>query len=58
MKLVSFKLPEGLLDAVDELVRRNMYSNRSEVFRVAIRDLVRKELDKPALGISLRKEAL
>ena len=44
MKLVSVKMPEALIEAMDELVRRGLYPSRSAVLRIAVRDLLREEL--------------
>lgn len=44
MKLVTVKLPEIYLEGLDELIKLGRYSSRSEVIRVAIRDLLKKEL--------------
>jgi len=44
MKLVTVKLPEIYVEGLDELVKIGRYSSRSEVIRVAIRDLLKKEL--------------
>ncbi|MEM0380577.1 MAG: ribbon-helix-helix domain-containing protein [Desulfurococcaceae archaeon] len=44
MKLVTVKLPEIYVEGLDELVKVGRYSSRSEVIRVAIRDLLKKEL--------------
>jgi Arc/MetJ-type ribon-helix-helix transcriptional regulator len=44
MKLVTVKLPEALIDGMDDLVRAGMYPSRSSVIRAAVRDLLRKEL--------------
>lgn len=46
LKLISVKLPEALIEGMDELVKLGMYPNRSAVIRTAIRDLLRKELWK------------
>ena len=43
-KLISFKCPEAFLEGLNELVRAKIYPSRSEVIRVAIRDLLRREL--------------
>ena len=37
-------MPESYVDGVDELIGRNKYPNRSEVIRIAIRDLLVDEL--------------
>ncbi|MHA1488762.1 MAG: ribbon-helix-helix domain-containing protein [Promethearchaeota archaeon] len=44
-------MPEMYLEGIEELVNMNMYPNRSEVIRVAIRDLLKTELSSV-----LRKE--
>ncbi len=44
MKLVTVKLPEALIEGVDELVRSGMYPSRSAAIRAAVRDLLRREL--------------
>ena len=43
MKLVSMKIPEAMLEMLDDLVRRRRYPSRSEAIRAAIRDLIKKE---------------
>lgn len=37
-------MPESYVDGVDKLIKRGMYPNRSEVIRIAIRDLLVDEL--------------
>ncbi len=44
MKLVTVKLPEALIQGIDELVRSGMYPSRSAAIRAAVRDLLRREL--------------
>jgi len=44
MNLISVKIPENSLEGLDDLVRLGVYPSRSEAIRVAIRDLLRKEL--------------
>ena len=46
MKLVTVKIPEALIDGMDELVKKGMYPSRSSAVRTAVRDLLRKELWK------------
>ncbi len=53
MKLVTVKLPEVYVKAIDELVKAGRYSSRSEVIRIAVRDLLRQEIFQPEL--TLRK---
>ncbi len=44
MKLVTVKLPERLVDGVDELVKGGVYHSRSDAIRTAVRDLLKREL--------------
>jgi Arc/MetJ-type ribon-helix-helix transcriptional regulator len=44
MKLLSLKMPDALVEGMDELVRRRLYPSRSAVIRAAIHDLLKKEL--------------
>ncbi|ASI99101.1 ribbon-helix-helix domain-containing protein [Thermococcus celer] len=44
MRIISVQLPQGLINAMDQLVKRGVYPNRSEVIREAIRELLKKEL--------------
>ena len=44
MKLITCHLPEAYLSGIEELVNLNVYPNRSEVIRVAVRDLLKDEL--------------
>ena len=43
-KLISFKCPEAYIEGLIELVRAGIYPSRSEAIRIAIRDLLQKEL--------------
>ena len=38
MALISFHLPQEMLQQLEELVRRGLFPNRSEAVRAAIRD--------------------
>ncbi len=44
MKLVTVKMPETYVEGLDELVRMGRYSSRSEAIRVAVRELLKREL--------------
>ncbi len=44
MKLVTVKMSEIYVNGLDKLVEIGMYPSRSEAIRVAIRDLLRREL--------------
>ena len=45
MKLITLNLPDRYLDGIEVLVREEIYPNRSEAIRSAIRDLLRKETE-------------
>lgn len=44
MRLVTVKMPETYVEGLDELVRLGKYTNRSEAIRIAIRELLKREL--------------
>ena len=44
MRLITVKVPESYIEGLDDLVRSGRYSSRSEAIRIAIRDLLRREL--------------
>ncbi|RDE17458.1 MAG: transcriptional regulator [Candidatus Thorarchaeota archaeon] len=44
MRLIAVHLPEKLVDDIQRLVDNGLYPNRSETIRIAIRDLLKKEL--------------
>jgi len=44
VKLITVHVPEIYIRGIEELVNSNVYPNRSEVIRVAIRDLLKSEL--------------
>lgn len=48
MKLVTVKLPEALIEGLDELVRSSMYPSRSAAIRAAVRDMLKQELWRTA----------
>ncbi|UYP46445.1 hypothetical protein NEF87_002730 [Candidatus Lokiarchaeum ossiferum] len=43
MKLITLNLPEPYLEGLEKLVQEELYPNRSEAIRHAVRDLIRKE---------------
>jgi len=56
MRVVTICLPETYVEGVDELIGQNKYPNRSEVIRIAIRDLLVDELwgeRKPSSSLPL-----
>ncbi|MEA2069800.1 MAG: ribbon-helix-helix domain-containing protein [Asgard group archaeon] len=44
MQLLTVHVPEGFLEGLEELVKQKRYPNKSEIVRMAIRDLLRDEL--------------
>ncbi|MEM4952205.1 MAG: ribbon-helix-helix domain-containing protein [Ignisphaera sp.] len=44
MRIVTVKLPEAYIEAIDELVRMGIYTSRSEAIRAAIREMIKREL--------------
>ena len=44
MKRVSIRLPSDILKEIDYLVKLNIFHSRSDFIRIAIRELLRKEL--------------
>ncbi|ESQ26474.1 MAG: Ribbon-helix-helix protein, copG family [uncultured Acidilobus sp. JCHS] len=49
VKLVTVKMPDLYVRAIDELVKEERYSSRSEVIRVAVRELLKRELWRETL---------
>ena len=43
MKLVTLNLPQAYLDGLEKLVQEEIYPNRSEAIRFAVRDMIRRE---------------
>jgi len=54
-KIVSVKLPVGLIEALDELIQRGYFQNRSDAIREAIRKLLTnyRELDSQKISSGL-----
>jgi len=44
LKLITINLPETYLKDLDELVQEDLYPNRAEVIRTAVRDLLAEEV--------------
>jgi antitoxin ParD1/3/4 len=43
MKLITLNLPQAYIDGLEKLVQMEIYPNRSEAIRMAVRDFLRKE---------------
>lgn len=58
MRIVTVKMPETYIEAIDELIRMGRYSSRSEVIRSAIRELLKRELwlAEHSIGKKMRKD--
>jgi len=44
VRLITVKMPEIYVKGIDELVKAGRYSSRSEVIRIAVRELLKREL--------------
>jgi antitoxin ParD1/3/4 len=44
MRLIAVHLPDRILTDIEQLVSKGLYPNRSEAIRIAIRDLLKREL--------------
>jgi Arc/MetJ-type ribon-helix-helix transcriptional regulator len=44
MKLITVKLPEAYVNGIEQLILEKLYPNRSEAIRIAVRDLLKREL--------------
>ncbi len=44
MKLITVNLPEAYVTGIERLILEKLYPNRSEAIRIAVRDLLKKEL--------------
>lgn len=56
LRVLTVHLPEAYLEGLNKLVELKLYPNRSELIRVAIRDLLMKEVQKKPRRM-LSKEA-
>lgn len=43
MKFLTIWIPQGHIEALENLVKRGYYPNRAEAIRMAVRDLVNSE---------------
>lgn len=46
MVVVSFHIPEALLEGLNQLMEIKMYKSRSEAIRTAVRDLLLREFGR------------
>ncbi len=44
MKMLTVYIPESYIETLDLLVDEDLFPNRSEAIRIAIRDLIRNEM--------------
>jgi antitoxin ParD1/3/4 len=44
MKMITVYIPETYIETLDLLVNEDLFPNRSEAIRTAIRDLIRNEI--------------
>ena len=57
LQLVTVKMSDIYVSALDKLVERGMYPSRSEAIRVAIRDLLMKELWVDGVPVTKHSDA-
>jgi len=53
MKLITIHVPDKYLDALERMIVKGLFPNRSEAIRVAIRDLIKN--DNHLFGQSMEK---
>lgn len=44
MRLIAVHLPDKIVEDIQRLVDKGLYPNRSETIRIAIRDMLKREL--------------
>lgn len=44
MRLITVNLPEAYVNGIERLIVEKLYPNRSEAIRIAVRDLLKREL--------------
>jgi Arc/MetJ-type ribon-helix-helix transcriptional regulator len=44
VKVISLRLPDKLIEEIDELVSRGMYASRTEALREAARNLLKSQI--------------
>lgn len=54
MRIITVKVPKAYVDELDNLIKAGLFPSRSEAIRVAIRDLLQRELWS-VKNIELRK---
>ncbi len=54
-KSISIKLPLELVEMMDELVAMGRFPNRSELVRVAVEEVIKKELFFPGFAVPSRR---
>jgi antitoxin ParD1/3/4 len=59
MRLIAVHLPERYVEDLQRLVEKDLYPNRSEVIRIAIRDMLKRELwDHGRMTVERRSEVI
>ena len=57
MRIITVKMPDIYVEGLDELVRAGRYSSRSEAIRVAVRELLKRELWAAGIPATAHYEA-
>lgn len=58
MKTISVNIPKTFVNGLEELVKRDLYANRSEAIRVAVRDLLKRELFDAELILNREEQSV
>ena len=58
MKTISVNIPKTFVEGLEELVKRDLYANRSEAIRVAVRDLLKRELFDAELILNKEEQSV
>jgi len=48
-RTITIKLPEEILESLDELIAMGVYRNRSEAIRSAVEELIKRDLLFPGI---------
>jgi Arc/MetJ-type ribon-helix-helix transcriptional regulator len=58
LKLITFLLPEAYLEGLDRLVELGRYQSRSEAVRLAVKELIKRELWRIRAEKAMHEKAL
>lgn len=58
LKLITINLPQAYIDGIEKLVEEEIFPNRSEAIRIAVRDFCKKELTTSQMSHIFRMKRL